>query len=234
VNCAFSLDHYLDVLNLAQDKDYIISNLSDYPVLKEEKLILLRHDVDFSLDYAYEMASMEHAVGYSSTYFILLHGPYYNVLSEHCMELIKAIHGMGHEIGLQLDTRYHMDVDPKILSSIIGEPIHSYAKHYYTITKDFKIKDLNDSRDIPMKYISDSGRNWREGCMCQNISINKYPQLQILTHPLWWVTETKDRNKAVTVLHNHLKDQVDESINEYREILAQYIKDEMIVDIASS
>jgi hypothetical protein len=229
VNCGFTLDHYLECLSLADCNDYKIIPVSDYFKLqKDEKAILLRHDVDFSLDYAYEMASMEHAIGYAATYYVLLHSPCYNALSPNSMDAIKAIHGLGHEIGLQVDSRYHLNADLETLSEIVGGPVNTYAKHYYTITEDIKIPFLVDSRNpgINAKYISESGRNWREGCLCQHI--NKHDRLQVLTHPIWWTTETENRDDAVTRLHEHLIDKQNDAIYEYRNILAQYIKDENI------
>lgn len=228
MECSFSPDHYLECLTKADDKGFHISPVGGFTKFKpSEKVLLLRHDVDFSLEYAYEMANMEHAIGYYSTYYILVHGPFYNPLSERSMDAIKAIHGMGHEIGLQVDTRYHADVDLKILESITGSPVTTFAKHYFTITDDTNLPyNLLNSRDIPARYISESGRHWREGCMCDNI--DKHKQLQVLTHPIWWFTDSKTREAAVNTLEVDLSRQVSEDVNEYRNILDQYIIDEKI------
>ena len=58
-NCDFSYRHYLEVLNYAK-KTYKIGPIRDYNSLKKnKKFILLRHDVDFSLIHALELAKIE-------------------------------------------------------------------------------------------------------------------------------------------------------------------------------
>ena len=79
-NCNFSLEHYFDVL-MRLNKDHVIGSVGDYDELrKSKKFLILRHDVDFSLDYALQMAQKEAQNKIRSTYFILLHSPFYNPL----------------------------------------------------------------------------------------------------------------------------------------------------------
>jgi len=178
-----------------REQDYEIGPvkmvLDDY-----ERFILLRHDVDYYLDYAVQLAEFEHDQGVKSTYFILLHSEFYNALAPKSMEQIKKIEKLGHEIGWHVDVRYTFDYDERrILQDIIKGDIHSYSLHLPTLTSKpnpylmLSCKEINSDYDV--KYISDSGKHWREGCMCNHIG--NYPRLQILTHPIWWTTSNNSR-----------------------------------------
>jgi hypothetical protein len=159
--------------------------LDDY-----ERFTLLRQDIDFYLDYAVKLAEFEHSLGVKSTYYVLLHSPFYNVLAPKSMEQIRKIEKLGHEIGWHVDTRYSFDYDERrILQDIIKGDVHSYSLHLPTLTNKpnpymmLSCKEINLDYDI--KYISDSSMNWREGCMCNHIG--NHPRLQILMHPAWWI-----------------------------------------------
>lgn len=57
--CNFSYKHYIDVLESAKTK-YSIGTVNEFSILKEKKsFIILRHDVDMSLDHAFKIAEME-------------------------------------------------------------------------------------------------------------------------------------------------------------------------------
>ncbi len=47
-----------------------------------KRYLILRHDVDFSVDRALELAKIENNYGISSTYFFLLHSDFYNIFEK--------------------------------------------------------------------------------------------------------------------------------------------------------
>ena len=96
--CNFSFDHYFEVLDYAK-KSFHIGPIKDfYKLQKKNKFLVVRHDVDFSLDKALEMAELEAKQNISATYFILLHSQYYNALSEQNIKKIKKFIKLEHEI----------------------------------------------------------------------------------------------------------------------------------------
>ena len=231
MGCEFDPVHYLETLGKYKDSGYEILPVSEYFKTSGEKILLLRHDVDFSLEYAYRMASMERSLGHRSTYYILLHSPHFNPLSARNIGLIQDIHGMGHEIGLHVDSRTSLMVDTWILSEIIGEAVKSYGRHYVTITPEFSVPGLINSSDpqlIGTKYISDSGRHWRERCFCKHINKQGENKLQVLTHPIWWMSSGKGRWDAINRMEDIAHAYVTEATNEYRDILSKYVIDENI------
>ncbi len=38
------------------------------------------------------------------------------------------------------------------------------------------------------KYIRDSSRQWKDECPCQALALGTYSRIQLLIHPVWWVT----------------------------------------------
>jgi len=64
---------------------------------------LLRHDIDFDLGKAAEMARIEQMEGVRATYFFLLRTEHYNLLSADGATLVREILEYGHHLGLHFD-----------------------------------------------------------------------------------------------------------------------------------
>jgi len=218
--CNFSYDHYFEVLDYAKKEEYHIGPIKDYMRLKKEnKIILLRHDVDFSLYEALTLAKLENKKKIISTYYFLLQSTTYNALDSKTSSLIKQIAEYGHEIGLHYDTRLaknkqellkQIDMMSGLLEMIAGKKIFSIAQHNTTIspamdtTSSKKFLDArNPSILKSLSYISDSVQNWRSGCMCNHIGI--VDKLQILTHPIWWNKKPALRTDILKVLETDKK-----------------------------
>ncbi len=63
------------------------------------------------------------------------------------------------------------------------------------------------------KYISDSSGQWKEGCPCHVLADGVYPRVQLLTHPLWWVSG--------------LDRAWNELVNERKQIMAQHLASDL-------
>ena len=234
-NCSFSLEHYFEVL-ISLKKEFTIGTVGDYEKLrKSKKFLMLRHDVDFSLDYALRLAKEEIKNEIRSTYFILIHGEYYNPFDKKNRKIIKEISSLGHEIGLHYDTSFFSESSKKEIESIRNEievlemitekKITSVSQHIPSETRgiftNLRDNGLIDSRDPEItkqvKYISDSGHYWREGCMCKHIK--NFDRLQILTHPIWWVNNSDTREKALSEFEINENEKINLKINEYKDMV---------------
>lgn len=200
--CNFSIRHYFDVLDKAKNNYDFIGPLRDvYKLKKKKNFIILRHDVDISLDHALKMAQMEYDHNLHSTFFILLHSPFYNALTKKNISIIRKISELGHEIGLHYDTdvlskspnRAHLQIknEAKILEDISDQKIVSVTQHNPTTSIKLNPKLISGFLDAMHStlaksavYMSDSVQNWRKGCMCNHVG--EISKLQILTHPIWW------------------------------------------------
>jgi len=221
LKCGFTLQHFKECIELAKDKDYAI--VPPIGLLEQKKVIVLRHDIDWSIENAYELANVEYDLGISSAYYVYMHSATYSALAPKNMSMIKQMYGMGHEIGLHYDSRYSMSFEMDILSRIHNKAIYSCSQHYPGETKPESYQGIVDCRDLELKYISDSGMNWREGCMCK--WIGKKDKLQILVHPEWWVSDSINREDGLHKLYMSLEGELVAEMRSIKQDLVQYCKD---------
>ena len=64
--------------------------------------IILRHDVDFCIESAYNIVKLEYEKGIQSTYFLLINSPFYNILNDYDYKLIILILEMDHDLGTKI------------------------------------------------------------------------------------------------------------------------------------
>lgn len=198
----FTFDAYERLINLIRKENYVISGYSDYE--QYEKVVIIKHDVDMSLEIAAEFAEFEKKLGISTTYNILLCSDFYNPYSKKNMQHIMKIRDLGHEIGLHFDeVRYSEDVIGNInkeiylLEQYIGEEIKSFSMHrpsQETLKAEYSLKNgkivntYSEEFFKGFKYVSDSRHNWREDPI-EIIKSGQYAKVHILTHPIWYATE---------------------------------------------
>ena len=166
----------------------------------DRRVILLRHDVDHSLDAAAEMAERERRLGVRASYYLLLHGDY-DLLTREGTASLQAIRVAGHEIGLHYDVALYdehelslsegIERDLALLQAIAGVPVCSFSPHNPTTTRLIDHAEYSGFEDVHMegrkwgfRYLSDSCQAWREGCLCGHIA--EHSRLHVLIHPLWW------------------------------------------------
>ena len=94
----FTYRAYCGLLELLREKDYMFRNYHNYS--NTRRCVILRHDIDSSLDQAVRLAELEAKAGVSSTWFILLRTNFYNVASKSGQQALRRIQALGHEIGL--------------------------------------------------------------------------------------------------------------------------------------
>jgi hypothetical protein len=225
MQCGFTKQHYFDCLTKAQDLGYEIKPVKDYDVM-DDKVILLRHDIDYSLDYAHKLATWENRFGIKSSYYIHLHSETYNALEPRSLEIIRKIHKLGHEIGFHYDAKYHIPTESLFVSKIVDggkTQMESYTLHNASTDRlNMRFYHLKYPNEWDLKYISESGRNWREGCMCK--WIGKVNKLLILLHPLWWVNEGV-RDKVMHEVVELAKKNLDKGRDNYLKVLRKYCED---------
>ena len=98
---------------------------------------MLRHDIEFSIDRAYELAKIEKGLGVVSTYTVQVRNNTYNAFSEKNIDLIKRIKDLGHHIGLHqnpplmdLDKlKTYVSVDIQMLEYYYGFYVDRFAFH---------------------------------------------------------------------------------------------------------
>ena len=79
------------ILNLRNNEYKVVGYNNDF----KEKTVILRHDIDFSLEKALDIAKLENQLGVFSTFFILLSTDFYNINSIKSLEILKNIIRLG-------------------------------------------------------------------------------------------------------------------------------------------
>lgn len=95
----YSLASYRGLLELALAEGWNFRGFTD-EFDGVERVLLLRHDVDFSVDLALEMAKVNAEVGVSGTFFLLLRANLYNLMAPRNIDRVKAMVALGQRVGL--------------------------------------------------------------------------------------------------------------------------------------
>tara|TARA_R110000782_G_scaffold14094_2_gene42420 strand:- start:177 stop:899 length:723 start_codon:yes stop_codon:yes gene_type:complete len=225
-------------------KEYgeIISSIQKYlPILDyievtedTEKFCVIRHDVEFSIDRAHDLALYEHSLGIETSYMFQIRNNCYNTFSDKNLSKIESIVGMGHKIGLHAhmnalkDTKYidsYIQNDINILSGLTGFVIDRFSFHrpkreYLELnlnvhniinTYDKKYFHLTEDLDnLNITYLADSQHKWNYGHPLDLKPVNK---LQLLTHPYSWTKKGFDNDKNFKTLIKERNLELKHSIN---------------------
>ena len=107
--------------------------------------VLLRHDVDLSLDAALRMAELEAEAGATATYFLMTESVFYNLASSEGQSALERLRALGHGVGLHavwpsaaLDDRF----DPVVAW-------HNPDPEYYVEGSGLVRRVLGICRDCP-------------------------------------------------------------------------------------
>jgi hypothetical protein len=179
MTCDFSLDHYRDLLRAATAGGYRWGGFDRPP---EPGVVILRHDVDLSLEGALAMAEVEAEENAWSTWFLMTRSIFYNLASSEGERAVERLRELGHRIAqhavwpnLDRDERFECVVawhnpDPEYMSASIDGCVNVMAPPFFD----------------PEHYRSDSNQKWRHGCPHAELEEGAFEWLQLLTHPEIW------------------------------------------------
>ena len=180
MSCGFSLEHYAELLEAVREGGYRYSFFDHEPQSGD---LLLRHDVDLSLDAALRLAELEAQADAAATYFLMTQSVFYNLASPEGLRAINRLRELGHAVGLhavwpgaELDERF----DPVVAwhnpnPDYMSEPLDRVVNVMQAPFFDFE------------HYRSDSNQHWRYGCPHDALAAAEFEWLQLLTHPEIWV-----------------------------------------------
>jgi hypothetical protein len=180
MSCPFDLAHYRELLESAQAGGYRFA-LFDRP--PEPGTVIVRHDVDLSLDAAVRMAELEADVGAATTYLLMTRSEFYNLASASGEDAIDRLHRLGHRVGLHA-VWPHVDHDERF------DPVMAWHNPDPEWMRD-PVDGLVNAMEAPWAdvYRSDSNQNWRGGCPHEELRAGAVERLQLLIHPEIWAYE---------------------------------------------
>ncbi len=179
MSCSFDLDHYRELLAAAEAGGYRYAFFEGEP---REGDLLLRHDVDLSLDAAVRLAELEADAGARATYFLMTESVFYNLASHEGERALARLRELGHRVGLHAvypHARPDERLDPVLAwhnpdPDYMREPVAGFANV------------MHERWFSPETYRSDSNQHWRSGCPHDQLRAGAFPWLQLLTHPEIW------------------------------------------------
>jgi hypothetical protein len=167
----------------------------------EKSHLILRHDIDMSLDAALPIAEIEKSFGLRAHYFVLVRTEMYNLFSAQAGRVLRELAALGHEIGLHFDASLHdpADLDHAAAAECAALELATSAA-VRTISFHRPAQMLLGYPDrlagrlhayqprfySEMGYCSDSQGAWRHGHPLLHSAVRKKQALQLLTHPIWW------------------------------------------------
>lgn len=208
----FTYDGYLKLINLLKEKNYQFCNYLNCD--NYDKPVIFRHDIDYLLKKALEMARLEYKNNIISTFFVLLSTDFYNVFSKKSNKILKEIMGLGHHIGLHFDEKryeisggkeleYWVERESEILAYAIGKEIEVVSMHRpskWIVESDIQFERIINSYSkkflSDFKYLSDSRMRWREDVL-GIVESEKYNKLHILTHSFWYSHKNETINEKL-------------------------------------
>ena len=180
MSCSWSLEHYGELLRAAQDGGYRWTAFGQEPQPGD---LILRHDVDLSLEAALQMAELEAELGARATYFLMTQSVFYNLGSSEGRRALNRLRELDHGVGLhavwpnvELDDRFDAVVawhnpNPDYMSESVEGAVNVMEPPYFE----------------PDHYRSDSNQRWRHGCPHEQLRGAEFEWLQLLIHPEIWV-----------------------------------------------
>ena len=208
----FNYAEYRNIITLVKHNLPIM----DFSEVNDEvnAFCVLRHDIEFSIDRALQMARIEHEdLNVHSTYTVQLRNNTYNALSQKNIEAIQEIESMGHYIGLHqnppmMDDDELVDYilkDIETLEHYYGFEVDRFAFHrcgsnpgilekYVEVpnkincyAKEFFHYFSGDKpEELRVHYLADSNHDWKYGHPLYVDYWDLPQKMQLLTHPYSW------------------------------------------------
>ena len=180
MSCDFGLRHYEELLEAAREGGYRFAGFDREP---GDGDLLLRHDVDLSLEAALDVAHLEYELGVRATYFLMTESVFYNLASPVGEAALAELRALGHAVGLhavwpraELDDRF----DPVLAW-------HNPDPEYMSAPVEGAVNVMQPPFFADGRYRSDSNQHWRSGCPHEELARGELHWLQLLVHPEIWV-----------------------------------------------
>jgi hypothetical protein len=203
----FTDDSYRGIIRAARER----YSFEPFGTEADRPHVLWRHDVDYSVHRALRLAEIEADAGVRSTYFVLLHSVFYNLLEPSVFQRVRRLLELGHDLGLHFDLAFYggfADVDElggriayeaEVLSEFFKRKISAFSFHNTTVVDHSHYADLDrvaglintNGRSLMERYsyVSDSNCYWRFRRLPEVIDKGSDERLQVLTHPECWQGE---------------------------------------------
>jgi hypothetical protein len=178
--CDFSLAHYRELLHAAKEGGYRWAGFDREP---EPGDLILRHDIDLSLEAAVALAELEAEEDVWSTWFVMRRSVFYNLDSDVGERTVARLRELGHHVG-------HHAVYPRVDLDGRFDPVvawHNPDPEYMHEPVAGFVNVMQPPWFEREHYRSDSNRHWRSGCPHDALARGELDWVQVLIHPEIWI-----------------------------------------------
>lgn len=211
----FSYEDYRQIIRLIKETGLVTTYEE---ALTREMFILMRHDVEYSVERAHALSRVEESMDFRGNYFFQWTNNSYNILSRKNRDILTDMHERGHHIGLHFAlngmtdmrlVRERIKKEAEMLSDMLGFAITTFSIHRPSpdvLRENIKIDGLlnayqdeffsfdpkaSPESELRVKYLSDANHIWRYGYPDEE-TIKAHDRIQILVHPFGWTREGYD------------------------------------------
>ena len=227
----FSKKEYEKIIrNFKKERFNFINNFKS----NDSKKIFLRHDVDFSLEYALEIAEINSKNNISATFFFMISNNFYNLASIYSKNLVNKISNLKQSISLHFDPEIYTNIhsglkkELKIFENLFGKKLKIISIHRPRkfLDKGIKFKNINHTYEDKYfkhtKYISDSkGAFFYDDPRSSKI-LKSHLNIQLLIHPIWWIekgnTATQKLNSFLLKKNYFLNNEIALNVKLYKNL----------------
>ena len=203
----FDLPAYEALLKQFLDCGY--RTVSYDAVQNQARHLILRHDLDMSIQAAVPIGKIERGLGLTASYFVLLRTEMYNPFSKANRDDLLALLSLGHDVGLHFDASLYEDsaeaiedavqAECQVLENLLQRRVsvvsfHRPAKSLLGRRGSIagRIQTYQPEFYEEIGYCSDSRGAWHHGSPLSNKAVIEKRAIQLLTHPIWWCAPGKD------------------------------------------
>ncbi|MSP67948.1 MAG: hypothetical protein EXQ96_07635 [Alphaproteobacteria bacterium] len=195
----FTPDGYRTLLQSLIGLGYAVRAFPE--VTADDRAVVLRHDIDFSLEAALEIGEIEAAMGVRSIFFALVGSELYNPFTAAGRTVLGRLRALGHDLGLHFDAAAHgtadldlaADGECRLLGQVVGAPVGMISFHrpepgWLGAERAIagRPHTYQPRHFSALGYCSDSSGEWRHGHPLDHAAVRGRRALQLLTHPIWW------------------------------------------------
>lgn len=247
----FSYEDYREIIRIIQSTG---RHANYAEAFGKDSFVIMRHDVEYSVERAYELARVEQSMDFVSTYFFQWTNNSYNILSRRNMDMIKDMHERGQHVGLHFALngmtnmeriRKRIIKEMDILSEMFGFQINEFSIHRPSkdvLRENIKLdgvlnayqddfftfaEKVTEETPVAVKYMSDANHIWRYGYPDVE-NIKGYDKVQILTHPFAWCREGYNNfnnyRSLVEEKYVELIDSIDQECKDFGEYRDYFIE----------
>ena len=131
----FSYEDYKEIIRIVQST----GNQAGYEeALKADKFVIMRHDVEYSVDRAYALAKVESSMDFTSTFFFQWTNNSYNILSKKNMDMIVANNVKVPGAGFGVDTNVVTLITESISTALPLQSKDDVAMHIADVIVEAK------------------------------------------------------------------------------------------------